>query len=77
MASRAIWLGKLILLVLWSFAQPVSAQPKAAGRAVAKPGEIVIGIEYAMYGPAKTFAEMGAPAAKFHPDIAKSGSIDL
>ena len=75
MASRAIWLGNLILFVLWSVAQ--SAQPKVAGRAVAKPGEIVIGIEYAMYGPAKSFAEMGVPAAKFYPDIAKSGSIDL
>ena len=33
-----------------------------------KTTELQIGIEYAMPGPAKTFAQMGVPVVKFYPD---------
>lgn len=64
MPRAVILLGCLLLI------EPALAiaQFKAASTSATKPGEIIVGIEYAFYGPAKTFAEIGVPAAKYYPD---------
>ena len=60
--------GLVCWLVLNSLCLNAAVAQSPSRKDKSKATELQIGIEYAMPGPAKKFAEMGVPVVKFYPD---------